>query len=259
MRKRPASNPNLKAYSNLRQKKLKKPPERPPSRILGDIAAEIQVNLCMAEDVHPHVKETRAKVCKQWFGLYRDSRRERLPYELHPSFRDWQEWETIVLSMLKALAHFEAFWGLPNGRMPDEQDRAESSIIVSAKIEHGLDRSLWDQAFNVLQSAGRVKPGDATLFFKRMEEKLFCAARATSRSHSIEGLSLIQKWVLLNAKPDKFPGLCALDNASLASFHADDNADQAMEAHHMSRKIKRLALVKCKQSSWEWIDSKFTR
>lgn len=219
------------------------------SEILSALLDDPEVNqpeLLARKDAHAWLFESPSRTTRK-----KDS------YELHPAFRDWQEWKVVVLSMLKARARLISRWNYPSEAKTVEEIAA-SALINIGMLKGDLDKAQWDQIFHLLKSGNRIPIDRALSLFRRIDNRRDNHKSERAQSYPRRGYHIISKWVSLDALADEFPGLCALDNDSLALFYrlAENGEKEPMTGPNLSRARKGLGLVKCGKATWKAVDSR---
>ena len=171
-------------------------------------------------------------------------------YSLHPAFATWREWESIVLSMLKAWASDYARFGLPHAKEPTDESILENDLFFFAAPAGGFNREQWNEIFDLLHVTNYQPDGDfvppeaARNFFNRAIRGM--APEGAHEKYDGENEAWIRKWVRVHAGPDEFPGLCALDNGSIARLlNWPDESPSAVR-----RKLRPYALMRCRLHTW---------
>lgn len=176
-------------------------------------------------------------------------------------FEDWEEWEEIVLSALRAKLKLE----VPERTgLYDFRRQAFVRDFLMGGFQHGFTRDDWVGVFQFLETDGKVKFEDALAFFRNIDSK-----RENFKLRRI-GLgprrqsAMVCNWVGGNANHE-FPSLCLMDNASAALVLAQHESvvfrsealtkllgatelpPEQMTGPNFSREKAKLGLVSCKK------------
>ena len=246
--------------SNHRQS-FKKPPNAKSNGVpktgssirlcLRELASKIRSTLLNEPDVDTRELLLRQESFDSWFSSLSNTPQDRNPYALHPAFKDWAEWNAVVLSMLKAKARLHSNLFYPKGTC-DVNKIAEAALINIGALEGELDKAQWDKIFHLLKSGEKICISRALSFFNRADNRCDNIKRGKANSFRNRDFYVISKWVVPSAQTEEFPGFCALDNDSMAKFYAFAKGDNAMpmDGPNFSRARKGLGLEKCRKPTW---------
>jgi len=230
MRKPPAGKADLHDGQNL-----KKTGNRPEPRKLRCLEEKIAASLWGEDAEIPRGRAQKFKeAVKEWLAPVLERYGNDFPYHLPVCFADWNEWEEVVSSMLKAKISLEhrppKWWG---SGVKEMRELFKRDLIMDCR--KGITKDLWDEIFDSLVKDSSVSPSHAFNFFQKMRRHHRISPVLPDRLDE----KIINQWVQID--PSGSAGLCALDYMGIANHIGYQYANASGMAH----RIRKLGLKKC--------------
>jgi len=198
----------------------------------------------------------RLRQLASFFGISESGAFKEGNYDLPRGFENWEEWETIVISTLKA----QASHLIDNSSSPAELlELSLTRLGMIGEFSGGISEKHWLQIFHSLAEKSAPKRGLVTLkearsFFNRVDGQRdnFELGKTFPISGRRRAL-MMWNWVFFAS--ESMPSLCMFDNEScaflLTAFEQKSNkATGGITPSNLSREKKKLHLKSCKKPIW---------
>jgi len=196
---------------------------------------------------------------REFFRFGEEKRyRSKPKYRLPDGFADWVEWQSVVISKLKAMARLDISYGernpFSNG---DDLDEIAFSKLTLERFgmvggfDSGIERCDWDQIFYALQKNGKVLFAEALSLFRGIDG-MRDNFPVRTQPFPLRKLLIIREWVHFDPEPGKVVGLCTLTNDSAADVvnQLESNSNGVgLTGNNFSREKAKLGLVSCRNRS----------
>ena len=242
---------------------------RPPQRETAEVFRAILIGLSSGTTVTEEKGLLGFLAC-DFFGLdYETLNKGVLGWELNISpflslpegFENWDEWEEILLSALRAKAKVS----VPNRTGPRDLEKvAFVAKTIKGEFAGGYTRQDWIQVFEFLANDDKLRFEDALAFFRNIDSKNQNYKLGRASLTPRRQWSMAHNWIGGDPLNDEFPALCMMDNDSSALVLAHleaavlyskkmtavwgmkADAAKPMTAPNFSREKAKLGLVSCK-------------